>query len=642
VYTPRITDATYNYKFMVLSSDKQTVYLGSYTVNKLNITNKTFTTIAGLTSYPYRGASDGLGTMASFNAITGAALWQNESYLLAVDMSNCNVRLVNLSSNASFPVSTLAGSKTQLCGLIDGVGTAARFRYPLDIALDPSQATAYISDAGNNVIRTINLTSLAVATVAGNGGASNFDGIGTAASITPMYLAVAPDGHALYVKTTSGIRRVDLATFAVTTAASTLGQSPYQLAAGAGLTTLYYTSNYRVSAFFLPSGQTFHIAGGAAAGSRDGVGADALFQAPGLIVVVGETRAPGALCAVCTVCPAGQFGTCNASASECFPCPAGFTSRPGASACFPCAAGSYSVGGLCVQCPPGSSSENGSTACTNCTAGTFKPRGSPACLNCSAGTFSAGAGATACGQCTNLTGNGTWSGPGTNSSNCAYACRAGFNLVVGTGLCSACGAGTYAAPGSAVCSPCTNLPDNANHTGVGANATSCPFACQPGFISNGTACLPCPAGSRMRAGVCVNCTAGSYGLASASVCLACSQGNYSLPGASACTVCSNAGPYNIFVGRGTSPRCQFVCKAGSFLSLVNRTCLPCANGTYSGAGAATACKACGVGTWSEGGASACSNCTALEITAAYSATSIADFPYIARDGFGVTGIVCVA
>ena len=642
IYTPKQTDLTYNFKFMLLSTDKRSVYLGNHVINKLNITNKTYVTLAGLTQAPYIGASDGLGTSASFNSITGAALWKNESYLIAVDNSNCNIRLLNLSANSSYAVTTLAGSLYSSCGLLDGVGTAANFRYPLDIAIDPTQSTAYISDSGNYVIRAINLNTTAVTTVVGNGGPYNIDGVGTAASIDPRYLAISPDGSKLYVKTSYGIRAVALATFTVTTLTSSLPFSPYQLvASSASPSLLYFGSKYEVNSFFVPSGQAFDIAGSGQPVFADGVGAAAGFLLPALVSLINETLAPAALCPTCTVCPAGQYGVCNSTASVCLPCATGLTSVAGASACTPCLAGTYSVsGGLCATCPAGAFSGNASTACYNCSAGTYMPAaGLPACLNCSAGTYSA-LGATACGKCTNLTANATWLGAGTNSTNCAFGCRAGFNLVTATGVCSPCGVGTYATPGSTVCAACTNLPAEANYTSVGSNATNCRWACMTGYHSNGSACLPCPAGTRTVGSACVSCPAGSYSAAAASLCLACNQGNYSLGGASACTTCSNAGAYTLFVGRGTSASCQFVCKAGSFLSPVNRTCLPCYNGTYSPAGA-TACRACGYGTWSGSGASACANCTHLQITAGYGAAGIAAFPYIAQDGFGVTGITCV-
>jgi len=638
-YTPQSSDLTVNYKFMLLSADKESLYIGNQNVNRLSLANKSYVTLAGST---IRGSSDGLGTRASFNSITGAALWQNESYLLAVDMSNCNVRLVNLSSNASFPVSTLAGSKTQLCGLIDGVGTAARFRYPQDIVVDSSQTTAYVADSGNYVVRAINLTSSAVTTLVGNGGVTSVDGVGTAASIDPRYLALSPGGATLFVKTPDAVRAINLATLLVETLnRAPLAYSPYQLVASAlDPQTLYFGGNYRVASFFLPSGEAFDIAGGRTPASVDGVGREARFMLPSLLVLLNETAAPASMCPACNRCPAGQFGTCNATASECLPCPAGFFSPRGASACVPCPAGSYSAGGLCLPCPPGSSSGNGSTACANCSAGTFRPPFSPVCLNCSAGTYSADVGAAQCRPCTNLTGNGSWAGPGTNSTNCAFGCRPGFSLVAATGTCSPCGPGTFAAPGSAVCGACANLPDNANYSGVGANATSCPFACQAGFVSNGTACLPCPAGTRMLAGVCVNCTAGSFSAPPMTGCAVCPSGNYSRSGAPACTPCPNAGPYTNFVGRATSPECPFACKPGSVMA--NRTCLPCLNGTFSGGGGATVCSACIGGKWSGAAAAACTACASLSISAIRGAAGVVEFPLVGRSGFGVTSLTCSA
>jgi len=54
-------------------------------------------------------------------------------------------------------VSTFAGSEN--CGLVDGVGTAAQFYYPYDVAVD-EKSNVYVSDWYNNRIRKITPTGL--------------------------------------------------------------------------------------------------------------------------------------------------------------------------------------------------------------------------------------------------------------------------------------------------------------------------------------------------------------------------------------------------------------------------------------------------------------------------------------------------
>ena len=372
-----------------------------------------------------------------------------------------------------------------------------------------------------------------------------------------------------------------------------------------------------MGSILVSSGQSSLIAGGPVAGSADGVGAAATFTSPTFLAVINETYGTTPLCLACLVCPAGQYSMCNATASVCTPCPPGTASAgAGATACTACPSGTYSAaGGACTACPAGSiSTAAGATACANCSAGTYQATAT-ACSNCTAGTYSLAA-ATACLPCAALTvGNATFVAPaGTNATNCPYACRPGFNFIGSPApTCSSCAVGQWAAAGSTACAACTNLPSNATYTGAGANATGCPFLCVAGYVRAGAACYPCPAGTRMPAagGTCLTCLAGSYSGAAATACSVCNGGTYSLGNATSCTACPGAGPYTVFIGRGTSPSCSFFCRAGSVI--VNRTsCSQCINGTFATLGA-TACSACGVQTWSGSGATACTACSSLQV-----------------------------
>jgi hypothetical protein len=209
-----------------------------------------------------------------------------------------------------------------------------------------------------------------------------------------------------------------------------------------------------VGSFIVTSGLSTTIAGGAVAGSADGKGSAASFTSPTLLALVNETYGSSQLCIACNVCPAGQYRTCNATASACNPCPPGTTSAgAGATSCSACVAGTYSAaaGGMCAACPAGSfSSAAGALACANCSAGTY--RATPtACANCSAGTYALAA-ATACSACAPLTvGNATFVPPGgANATACPYACRPGFTFNAGpVPACSSCPVGQWAAPAAA-------------------------------------------------------------------------------------------------------------------------------------------------------------------------------------------------
>lgn len=102
----------------------------------------------------------------------------------------------------------------------------------------------------------------------------------------------------------------------------------------------------------------------------------------------------------CIPCPSG--GTSPAGSRDCdfqtYVCPAG-TYRSG-SACLPCALGWYSTGGgpnaVCTACPAGQYGVVDRDGCLPCPANTFSNDvGSASCTRCAAGTFSFGS-ATSC------------------------------------------------------------------------------------------------------------------------------------------------------------------------------------------------------------------------------------------------------
>jgi hypothetical protein len=120
---------------------------------------------------------------------------------------------------------TVVAGQTDMAGNQDGVGTAARFRSPGYIVSD-GKGTLYISDVENNIIRTFDVATATVATLAGSGSAGATDGVGTAASFSrPDGLALDGKG-ALYVADRGNfvVRKIDLATGKVTRFAGQFGK----------------------------------------------------------------------------------------------------------------------------------------------------------------------------------------------------------------------------------------------------------------------------------------------------------------------------------------------------------------------------------------------------------------------------------
>src|SRR5262249_20345785 len=136
------------------------------------------------------------------------------------DIANCTIRKIDLATSA---VTTVAGA-VELADGIDDTGGAARFANPRDVACDAGANALYVADGGNHAIRRVDLASGAVTTVAGAlKSAGDVDETGGAARFTsPSYLALG--GGFLYVgePTTARIRKVSLADFSVTTLAASL------------------------------------------------------------------------------------------------------------------------------------------------------------------------------------------------------------------------------------------------------------------------------------------------------------------------------------------------------------------------------------------------------------------------------------
>jgi sugar lactone lactonase YvrE len=139
------------------------------------------------------GSADGSGSSARFNFPDGVAIGANGTVYVA-DSSNDTIRKITPSGS----VTTLAG-KAGVDGFADGSGSSAVFNDPEGVAVDAS-GNVYVADAGNNVIRKVTPSGL-VTTLAGgsplNDGSA--DGVGTAARFHwPRDVAVDGSGN-IYV-----------------------------------------------------------------------------------------------------------------------------------------------------------------------------------------------------------------------------------------------------------------------------------------------------------------------------------------------------------------------------------------------------------------------------------------------------------
>ncbi len=175
----------------------------------------TITTVAGTGMLGY-GGDDGPALSAAFKFQSGnmnpepggGITLDADGVLYVADTENHRVRSINLATGA---VATVAGTGVQGDGGDGGPAITAQLDYPRDLELGPD-GRLYVADTDNHRVRAIDRTTGTIATVAGTGQAG-FSGDGGHAKNArlqrPFGIAFDADG-ALYIADTmnSRVRRV--------------------------------------------------------------------------------------------------------------------------------------------------------------------------------------------------------------------------------------------------------------------------------------------------------------------------------------------------------------------------------------------------------------------------------------------------
>jgi sugar lactone lactonase YvrE len=134
-----------------------------------------------------------------FKHPNGAAVVLPDGTVAVADEQHDQIKLVTPAG----VVSVLAGGSKK--GAKDGKGTAAEFNAPRNLTFDVQNRVLYVSDTGNSSIRRVALDGT-VTTVAGTGKQGYKDGVGTVAQFKdPHGITVASDG-AIYVCDTKNNR----------------------------------------------------------------------------------------------------------------------------------------------------------------------------------------------------------------------------------------------------------------------------------------------------------------------------------------------------------------------------------------------------------------------------------------------------
>jgi cysteine-rich repeat protein len=281
---------------------------GNHTIRRIHSSTGATETIAGAAGQS--GTADGPGATARFNKPYGLAIYGTTLYV--ADGSNCAIRKIALGTTG-FPVSTFVGSPGT-CGHVDGNGAAARLAGPAGIAA-LSADELYFTD-GQGVRRAqVNgdVTSpygawIEYGWVDATGTAARFFGPGAMAylaSPTPT-LYVAEAGN--YI-----VRKIDLNSGSVTTLAGTAGQignvdgtgaaarftAPKGLGASWSSSTgaEVYVTDFVAGTMrhiVASTGQVTTVAGAASnSGTVDGTGSDVRFTAPAGMVPNGSSLLVG-------------------------------------------------------------------------------------------------------------------------------------------------------------------------------------------------------------------------------------------------------------------------------------------------------------------------------------------------------------
>jgi sugar lactone lactonase YvrE len=232
-----------------------------------------------------------LGAIA--NDISAGKSGNPKEFIIGVDdvshllLTACDVSLT------IYRVTTLAGSDS---GYVDGTGSAARFYFPEDVAVDAS-GNIIVADLGNNRIRKI--TPAGVVTTLAGGSQGYANGVGTAAKFYyPSGVAVDANGNIIVAdRGNSRIRKITPAGVVTTiagdgtfgfadgtgTAAKFSGPNGVGIDASGNIFVADY-NNHRIRKIST-AGVVTTIAGNGLEGYADGAAATAKFAYPATVAV---------------------------------------------------------------------------------------------------------------------------------------------------------------------------------------------------------------------------------------------------------------------------------------------------------------------------------------------------------------------
>ena len=197
-----------------ITTDGTTLYVADHlnnVIRMIDIASGNVTTLKDLA-----------GTTIGFNSPTGitTTVTAAGTQLYVVDSGSNTIRCIDVTTK----IVTIIGSSSNLAGAFDSaVPSEVLFNQPTGITTDGKNL--YVTDSGNNTIRRIVIAGLGVSTVAGSPGSSGTsDGIQGSARFN-MPARITTDGKTLFLTDFQNrtIRTIDIKTGEVKTLAGTSG-----------------------------------------------------------------------------------------------------------------------------------------------------------------------------------------------------------------------------------------------------------------------------------------------------------------------------------------------------------------------------------------------------------------------------------
>ena len=210
-----------NIPYMICVDGSNNLYIadaGNNRVRKINATNNIITTVAGTSGVGgYTG--EGGATSVKLNNPIGVAVDAGGNFLYIGDNANNRIRKVDLAANT---ISSLAGITTAGFSGDGFAAITAAISGPKGVAVDGS-GNVYFADAGNNRIRMINALSGIISTIAGNG-TPGYVTDGVVATTTqinnPCGVYVDAAGNVYFADAGNNrIRKIDVGTLIISTVA---------------------------------------------------------------------------------------------------------------------------------------------------------------------------------------------------------------------------------------------------------------------------------------------------------------------------------------------------------------------------------------------------------------------------------------